>query len=116
MEAREGRRVDGTRTTGDHGMNADRKSIKVTIFGSEYPLRGDSEEFTKRVAVYVDDMITSIHNKLPDQPTLTVAVLSALNITEELMKERERRQAVSSAVESELHAITNYLDRAVSEA
>ena len=73
MEAREGRRVDGTRTTGDHGMNADRKSIKVTIFGSEYPLRGDSEEFTKRVAVYVDDMITSIHNKLPDQPTLTVA-------------------------------------------
>jgi cell division protein ZapA (FtsZ GTPase activity inhibitor) len=94
-------------------MNGDRKSIKVTIFGSEYPLRGESEEFTKRVAVYVDDMITTIHKKLPDQPTLTVAVLSALNITEELMKERGRRQTVATAVESELHAITAHLDKAL---
>jgi len=96
-------------------MTTDRKSIKVKIFGSEYPLRGDSEEFTQRVAAYVDDMITSVHHKLPEQPTLTVAVLSALNITEELLKERERTTAMSASVGSEVQKIANYLDTCLRE-
>ena len=116
MEAREGRRVDGTRTTGDHGMNADRKSIKVTIFGSEYPLRGDSEEFTRRVATYVDEMIHSIHEKIPEQPPLTVAVLSALNITEDYFRDRDRAGATAAMVEGELTRLTTYLDSCLHEA
>jgi cell division protein ZapA len=94
----------------------DKKSIKVKIFGSEYPLRGESEEFTRRVASYVDEMINTIHGKLPDQPTLTVAVLSALNITEDLFKEREKTRTVSALVEGELNKLTNYLDNSMREA
>jgi cell division protein ZapA (FtsZ GTPase activity inhibitor) len=63
----------------------------------------------------VDEMITSIHGKLPDQPTLTVSVLSALNITEDLLKEREKARAVATLVEGELLKITNYLDNSVRE-
>ncbi|MBI4534740.1 MAG: cell division protein ZapA [Ignavibacteriae bacterium] len=96
-------------------MTTDRKSIRVKIFGSEYPLRGDSEDFTRRVATYVDEMINTIHNKIPEQPTLTVAVLSALNITEDLLKERERAKALSSLVESELSKMNNYLDSCLRE-
>ena len=96
-------------------MTTDRKSIKVKIFGSEYPLRGDSEEFTRRVATYVDEMVNTIHNKLPDQPTLTVAMLSALNITEDLFKERDKSKLMSTQVEGELHKISNYLDTALKQ-
>ncbi|HXX63490.1 MAG TPA: cell division protein ZapA [Bacteroidota bacterium] len=96
-------------------MTTDKKSIKVKIFGSEYPLRGESEEFTRRVATYVDEMINTIHGKLPEQPTLTVAVLSALNITEDLFKERDRNRTMSAHVEGELGKITNYLDNSVRE-
>jgi cell division protein ZapA (FtsZ GTPase activity inhibitor) len=96
-------------------MATDKKSIKVRIFGSEYPLRGESEEFTKRVANYVDEMINTIHAKIPDQPTLTVAVLSALNITEELLRERERSKTSTAMVESELSRIANYLDHSLRE-
>lgn len=94
-------------------MTNDKKSIKVKIFGSEYPLRGDSEEFTRRVASYVDDMINTIHGKIPEQPTLTVAVLSALNITEDLFKERERSRSLASLVESEVGKVSAYLDSCV---
>jgi len=87
----------------------ERKSIKVKIFGSEYPLRGESEEFTRKVAQHVDDMINSIHKKLPEQPTLTVAVLSALNITEEYLKEQEGTKSHASQVEAELAKITGFL-------
>jgi cell division protein ZapA len=96
---------------GESHMTMDKKSIKVKIFGSEYPLRGESEEFTRRVATYVDEMINTIHGKLPEQPTLTVAVLSALNITEDLFKER----VTTALVEGELSKITNYLDNALRE-
>jgi cell division protein ZapA (FtsZ GTPase activity inhibitor) len=68
------------------------------------------------VATYVDEMISSIHAKIPEQPTLTVAVLSALNITEDLFKERERSKAVTSLVKGELDKITEYMDRCLHEA
>ena len=96
-------------------MTTDRKSIKVKIFGSEYPLRGESEEFTRRVATYVDDMINTIHSKIPDQPTLTVAVLSALNVTEDMFKERDRAKTVMAHVETEMGKLTNYLDNCLRE-
>ncbi len=92
-------------------MAADGKSIKVKIFGSEYPLRGESEEMTKRVASYVDQMISSIHDKIPEQPPLTVAVLSALNITEDLFKEREKNRSLTTLVEGEIARISEYLDQ-----
>jgi len=95
-------------------MAADGKSIKVKIFGSEYPLRGESEEMTKRVASYVDQMISSIHDKIPEQPPLTVAVLSALNITEDLFKEREKNRSLTTLVEGEIARISEYLDQCVS--
>ena len=95
-------------------MALDGKSIKVKIFGSEYPLRGESEELTKRVAGYVDQMINTIHNKIPEQPPLTVAVLSALNITEDLFKEREKQRLVSSHLEEEISKMNEYLDQCLS--
>ena len=94
-------------------MTTDKKSIKVRIFGSEYPLRGESEEFTRKVATYVDEMINTIHAKLPEQPTLTVAVLSALNITEDLFKEREKVRSMTALVDGELGKVTHYLDNAL---
>jgi cell division protein ZapA (FtsZ GTPase activity inhibitor) len=85
-------------------MTTDKKSIKVRIFGSEYPLRGESEEFTRKVATYVDEMINTIHAKLPEQPTLTVAVL---------FKEREKIRSMTALVDGELGKVTHYLDNAL---
>ena len=94
-------------------MAIDGKSIKVKIFGSEYPLRGESEELTKKVAGYVDQMINTIHDKIPEQPPLTVAVLSALNITEDLFKEREKHRSLATQVEHEVAKINDLLDQCI---
>jgi cell division protein ZapA len=86
------------------------KSIRVRIFGSEYPLRGEDEQLTKKIAEHVDTMLNSIHERIPEQPPLTVAVLAALNITEEYMKEQNNRQEALSRVEEEITKLSNYLD------
>jgi len=96
-------------------MNTDRKSIRVKIFGSEYPLRGESEEFTRKVATHVDEMISSIHAKIPDQPTLTVAVLSALNIAEDFLKEQEKSKGMSTALKGEIDKLTEFFDTCLME-
>jgi cell division protein ZapA len=89
-------------------MNA--KSIRVRIFGNEYPLRGENEDFTKRVATYVDGMLTRIHDKIPEQPPMTVAVLSALNIAEDVLKERDQHEEDVNHMEAEVEKLSNYLD------
>ena len=61
----------------------------------------------------MDEMINTIHAKLPEQPTLTVAVLSALNITEDLFKEREKTRSITALVDGELGKVTHYLDNAI---
>ncbi|HWP81098.1 MAG TPA: cell division protein ZapA [Bacteroidota bacterium] len=90
------------------------KSIKVKIFGSEYPLRGENEDFTKKVAAYVDSMLNRIHERIPEQPPLTVAVLSALNISEDLLKEREKNHKAVSELEMEITKLSNYLENCLS--
>jgi len=85
------------------------KSLRVKIFGSEYPLRSEDEEFTKQVATYVDQMIERIHEKIPDQPPLTIAVLTALNVTEDMMKDREKSHIVLENLNGELEKMSQHL-------
>ncbi len=92
-------------------MATEGKSIRVKIFGTEYPLRGESDDLTKKVAGYVDEMINTIHSKIPEQPPLTVAVLSALNITEDLFKEREKERKFTTFAQNELNKMNDYLDK-----
>ena len=86
------------------------KSIKVNIFGAEYPLKGENEDFTRRVAEHVDQMLNRIHDKIPEQPPLTVAVLTALNITEDLLKDQEQQKEAVVHLETEVTKLANYLD------
>src|SRR5512135_2493204 len=86
------------------------KSIKVKIFGTDYPLRGENEDFTKKVASHVDSMLNRIHEKIPEQPPPTVAVLTALNIAEEMLKEREQQQDAVGHLEAEVAKLSEYLD------
>ena len=55
-------------------------------------------------------MINSIHDKIPEQPPLAVSVLAALNITEDLLKEKDKSREMISNFENEIVKISNYLD------
>jgi cell division protein ZapA len=66
----------------------DSKTIKVKINGKEYPLKGEDEELTKQAAQYVDSLMNQIQEKSADKSTAALAVLTALNLAEELLKEK----------------------------
>ncbi len=59
------------------------ESIKVTILGSEYSLRTNDEELVRELAAELDSDLKDLQQKLPGKPPTTLAVLTALNTSEQ---------------------------------
>lgn len=89
------------------------RSIRVRIYGTDYPLKVDDENLTVRAAEQLDKMMHELHAQIPDQPPTTLAVLAALNVTEELTHEKEDSKQLTRKVEQELRSITQLLDGAL---
>jgi len=66
------------------------RTMTVHILGHEYRIRSnESGEFVREVALYVDDLMHRISSRMASGTTAQVAVLAALNIAEELFRERQ---------------------------
>lgn len=73
-------------------MNNSKKTLRVNIYGTEYPIRGIADEdYILKVAEYVDVKMREIDQKIAVKSALKVAILAALNITDELFRERLER-------------------------
>ena len=59
------------------------ETIKLTILGSEYSLRTNDEELLRELASELDSELKDLQQKLPGKPPTTLAVLTALNTSEQ---------------------------------
>lgn len=70
--------------------------VKVRIMGDEYSIRTDaSAEHTRAVADHVDRTIRAIVDGGAINETQKAAILAALQITDDLFKEREAAAALT---------------------
>ena len=79
-------------------------SVKVSIYGTEYPVKGDADPaYIEEVADYVDGKMREVARSLTVKSTTKVAVMAALNITDELFNARrdleEREQKLGLEIE-----------------
>ena len=64
--------------------------VKVNINGEDYYIKGTvPEEYIKRVVKYVDKKMYELESKHPNLSRSKLAVLTAINITDELFKLRQ---------------------------
>ena len=74
-------------------MSSLTESVRVTIYGDEYSIKGDADDDTiKRVAEYVNSKMSEVQNSVASRDKVKVAVLSAMNIAEELLSYKEKCQ------------------------
>lgn len=79
-------------------------------------MRADGdEEYIREVASYLDEKMRGIAESLPDKSPARVAILAALNITDEMYRERAKSQNESSSVTKRAHDIISMLDEKLSE-
>ncbi|MDP4200622.1 MAG: cell division protein ZapA [Bacteroidota bacterium] len=91
------------------------QTIKVTILGTDYPLRSNDEALTRQLAADVDAEIRELQAKLPSQSTTTLAVLSALNFAEHAAHAGENEHRELERLTSEIETMAAGLERALEE-
>ncbi len=88
-----------------------KQSVNVQIAGVRYALKTDEDErWVKAVAALVDERFREIQKKARTPDTQAVAVLTALQIAEELFRERrhfgELRKKIREKSQSLLDVLT----------
>jgi len=76
-------------------MSDDYNILKVNIYGTEYPIKGTTDvQYIQKVAKYVDEKMKEVNKNISIDSSLKVSILAALNITDELFREREKDTTV----------------------
>ena len=89
--------------------------VKVTIFGQEYSIRTTADaRYIKAVADYVNFKMDEVQESAPETSSqLRIAVLAAMNITDELYQEQESKARIIDSVEAKSLAIRDYIDERI---
>ena len=77
-------------------MSRQTSSVKIRIQGDEYTIRSDAApDHTRAVAEYLDNAITRVASSSNLVETHKAAILAALQVTDELLREREATRALT---------------------
>ena len=72
-------------------MSTESRSIRVSIFGRDYNVKGGSDdEYIRTLAAHVDSVMRNVADRTGSLSSGRVAILAALNIADEMYKERQR--------------------------
>jgi len=91
--------------------------VTVTIYGQEYPIRGrGDEEHIRRVADYVDERMALIQEQTQVSSPARLAILTALNIADELFIARREKNRIVSEFEEKTKELSEVLNQGINEA
>jgi cell division protein ZapA len=91
--------------------------ITVEIAGQRYQIRSALDErYVTELAAFVDQKMRSAADSAPSSDMLGLAVLVALNIADELFRERNQQQQQHTTASGDLNERAMRLERIVDEA
>ena len=97
-------------------MNKEKDVVKVSIYGMEYPVKaGGDNKYVESVAKHVDNVMLEIDKAMSSKSPLKVAVLAALNIADELMREREEKKKLLEIMSKDTEKLIEKIDRNVQD-
>jgi cell division protein ZapA len=93
---------------------ADPKVIHVEVQGQRYPIRTTLEpKYVQDLAAYVDRKMALASDASPSSDTLGLAVLTALNIADELFRIRNQQLDDVDAIAARAQALERIVDQAL---
>ena len=91
------------------------KVVKVNILGQDYVIRSSAgQKYLEQVAKYVDDKMEEIKaSGIDDSQQLRIAILAAMNITDELLTYKKEKKKFVDKVEAKTIAITEFIENRI---
>ena len=85
---------------------------RVSIFGHEYTVKAPTDStYIKNIAEYVDTKMREVQEGMPDvQSTERIAILAAMNISDELFTNNKDRENFSSEMENKVQSLIEIID------
>ena len=96
-------------------MSEDGNQIKITIFGQEYSVKAPADPtYIKKIAEYVDSKMREAQSDFSStQSSNRIAILSAMNITDELFNARKKVDSDDSDIEEKITSLIELIDDSV---
>lgn len=89
-------------------------TTEVEIFGSVYHVRGQEDsEYLQELAVIVDRMMREVAEQVSTVDRTKIAILTALNLADELSKCREGQQGDRVEIKEKVTELTSKLEAAL---
>ena len=93
------------------------KVVKVNILGQDYVVRSAAgQKYLEKVEAYVDEKMEEIKaSGIDDSQQLRIAILAAMNITDELFTYKKEKKKFVDKVEAKTIAITEFIDNRIQD-
>ena len=89
--------------------------IKITIFGQEYSVKAPADPtYIKKIAEYVDTKMREVQSGFSStQSSNRIAILSAMNITDELFNAKKRGDSDNNEIEEKITSLIELIHESV---
>jgi cell division protein ZapA len=85
--------------------------VEIKVFHQTYTVRTDAgEDHIQEIARYVNAKMEEVLRKTKSVSTLNVAILTALNIADDLLKERLEREALLHEIETKTKGLAEKIE------
>ena len=85
--------------------------VKVDIYGKEYTVKGQANSsYIESVAEYVDSKMKEVDANVPFESSLRVAILAAMNITDELFSQKSLKNVKNDDIEEKARILVQELE------
>ena len=93
------------------------KVLKVKILGQDYVVRSSAgQKYLNEVSSYMNDKMNEVKaSGIDDSQQLRIAVLAAMNITDELFTYKKEKNIFIEKVEAKTKAITEFIENRIEE-
>jgi len=89
--------------------------VKVSILGQDYTVKAPADAtYIKEVAEYVNEKMKEVQDSIgPDQSSTRIAILAAMNISDELFSIRKNKDSVSGDVGGRISSLIDLIDESL---
>lgn len=96
-------------------MDPQEKSAKVSIFGNDYHIKATEDPaYIERIAQYVDEKMRELQGRGTISSSTKIAILAAMNIADELHKERTTVLRLQEQVDQRVAELRDVLEEVTS--